>query len=152
MSHFLARSQSCIEHLLASTSTSLINSTLTISGTNYIRIYNQELEALKSFIKSIGKHRTYIDTAFDLDGNNQQKSNSKVVKKESKSFTMVTALVTLFGVGILAAIGFWYYKKKHSKSLPKIKENLPPAIPNVYYVPGFGQIPQHMVPNDHCHQ
>ena len=89
MSHFLARSQSCIEHLLASTSTSLINSTLTISGTNYIRIYNQELEALKSFIKSIGKHRTYIDTAFDLDGNNQQKSNSNVVKKESKSFTMV---------------------------------------------------------------
>ena len=152
MSHFLARSQSCIEHLLASTSTSLINSTLTILGTNYIRIYNQELEALKSFIKSIGKHRTYIDTAFDLDGNNQQKSNSKVVKKESKSFTMVTALVTLFGVGILAAIGFWYYKKKHSKSLPKIKENLPPAIPNVYYIPGFGQIPQHMVPNDHCHQ
>ena len=89
MSHFLARSQSCIEHLLASTSTSLINSTLTISGTNYIRIYNQELEALKSFIKSIGKHRTYIDTAFDLDGNNQQKSNSNVVKKESKSFTIV---------------------------------------------------------------
>ena len=89
MSHFLARSQSCIEHLLASTSTSLINSTLTISGTNYIRIYNQELEALKSFIKSIGKHRTYIDTAFDLDGNNQQKNNSNVVKKESKSFTMV---------------------------------------------------------------
>ena len=90
MSHFLARSQSCIEHLLASTSTSLINSTLTISGTNYIRIYNQELEALKSFIKSIGKHRTYIDTAFDLDGNNQQKSNSNVVvKKESKIFTMV---------------------------------------------------------------
>ena len=152
MSHFLAQSQSCIEHLLASTSTSLINSTLTISGTNYIRIYNQELEALKSFIKSIGKHRTYIDTAFDLDGNNQQKSNSKVVKKESKSFTMVIVLVTLFGVGILAAIGFWYYKKKHSKSLPKIKENLPPAIPNVYYIPGFGQIPQHMVPNDHCHQ
>ena len=152
MSHFLARSQSCIEHLLASTSTSLINSTLTISGTNYIRIYNQELEALKSFIKSIGKHRTYIDTAFDLDGNNQQKSNSKVVKKDSKSFTMVIVLVTLFGVGILAAIGFWYYKKKHSKSLPKIKENLPPAIPNVYYIPGFGQIPQHMVPNDHCHQ
>ena len=155
MSHFLARSQSCIEHLLASTSTSLINSTLTISGTNYIRIYNQELEALKSFIKSIGKHRTYIDTAFDLDGNNQQKSNSKVVKKESKSFAMVIVLVTLFGVGILAAIGFWYYKKKHSKSLPKIKENLPPAIPaipNVYYIPGFGQIPQHMVPNDHCHQ
>ena len=90
MSHFLARSQSCIEHLLASTSTSLINSTLTIRGTNYIRIYNQELEALKSFIKSIGKHRTYIDTAFDLDGNNQQKSNSNVVvKKESKIFTMV---------------------------------------------------------------
>ena len=152
MSHFLARSQSCIEHLLASTSTSLVNSTLTIRGTNYITIYNQELEALKSFIKSIGKHRTYIDTAFDLDGNNQQKSNSKVVKKESKSFTMVIVLVTLFGVGILAAIGFWYYKKKHSKSLPKIKENLPPAIPNVYYIPGFGQIPQHMVPNDHCHQ
>ena len=153
MSHFLARSQSCIEHLLASTSTSLINSTLTIWGTNYIT-YNQELdlEALKSFVKSIGKHRTYIDTAFDLDGNNQQKSNSKVVKKESKSFTMVIVLVTLFGVGILAAIGFWYYKKKHSKSLPKIKENLPPAIPNVYYIPGFGQIPQHMVPNDYYHQ
>lgn len=90
MSHFLARSQSCIEHLLASTSTSLINSTLTIRGTNYITIYNQELEALKSFIKSIGKHRTYIDTAIDLDGNNQQKSNSNVViKKESKIFTMV---------------------------------------------------------------
>ena len=90
MSHFLARSQSCIEHLLASTSTSLINSTLTIRGTNYIRIYNQGLEALKSFIKSIGKHRTYIDTAFDLDGNNQQKSNSNVVvKMESKIFTMV---------------------------------------------------------------
>ena len=84
MSHFLARSQSCIEHLLASTSTSLINSTLTISGTNYIRIYNQELEALKSFIKSIGKHRTYVDTAYDLNGN-----NSNVVKKESKSFTIV---------------------------------------------------------------
>ena len=51
---------------------------------------HQELEALKSFIKSIGKHRTYIDTAFDLDGNNQQKSNSNVVvKKESKIFTMV---------------------------------------------------------------
>ena len=163
MSHFLARSQSCIEHLLASTSTSLINSTLTISGTNYIRtrkwsgtnylrIYNQELEALKSFIKSIGKHRTYIDTAFDLDGNNQQKSTSKVVKKESKSFTMVTALVTLFGVGILAAIGFWYYKKKHSNLPPSIPNNLPRSIPNVYYKPGFGQIHQFMVPNDHYHQ
>ena len=150
MSHFLAQSQSCLEYLLESTSTSLINSTLTIWGTDDIT--NEELEALKSFIKSIGKHRTYIDTAFDLDGNNQQKSNSKVVKKESKSFTMVIVLVMLFGVGILAAIGFWYYKKKHSKSLPKIKENLPPAIPNVYYIPGFGQIPQHMVPNDHCHQ
>ena len=90
MSHFLARSQSCIEHLLASTSTSLINSTLTISGTNYIRIYNQELEALKSFINYIGKHRTYVDTAYDLNGNNQQKRNSNVVvKKESKIFTMV---------------------------------------------------------------
>ena len=150
MLHFLAQSQSCLEYLLESTSTSLINSTLTIWGTDDIT--NEELEALKSFIKSIGKHRTYIDTAFDLDGNNQQKSNSNVVKKESKSFTMVIVLVTLFGVGILAAIGFWYYKKKHSKSLPKIKENLPPAIPNVYYIPGFGQIPQHMVPNDHCHQ
>ena len=151
MLHFLAQSQSCLEYLLESTSTSLINSTLTIWGTDDIT--NEELEALKSFIKSIGKHRTYIDTAFDLDGNNQQKSNSNVVKKESKSFTIVTiVLVTLFGVGILAAIGFWYYKKKHSKSLPKIKENLPPAIPNVYYIPGFGQIPQHMVPNDHCHQ
>ena len=152
MSHFLARSQSCIEHLLASTSTSLINSTLTIRGTNYIRIYNQGLEALKSFIKSIGKHRTYIDTAFDLDGNNQQKSTSKVVKKESKSFTMVTALVTLFGVGILAAIGFWYYKKKHSNLPPSIPNNLPRSIPNVYYKPGFGQIHQFMVPNDHYHQ
>ena len=150
MLHFLAQSQSCLEYLLESTSTSLINSTLTIWGTDDIT--NEELEALKSFIKSIGKHRTYVDTAYDLNGNNQQKSNSKVVKKESKSFTMVTALVMLFGVGILAAIGFWYYKKKHSKSLPKIKENLPPAIPNVYYIPGFGQIPQHMVPNDHCHQ
>ena len=151
MSHFLAQSQSCLEYLLESTSTSLINSTLTIWGTDDIT--NEELEALKSFIKSIGKHRTYVDTAYDLNGNNQQKSNSNVVKKESKSFTIVTiVLVTLFGVGILAAIGFWYYKKKHSKSLPKIKENLPPAIPNVYYIPGFGQIPQHMVPNDHCHQ
>ena len=150
MLHFLAQSQSCLEYLLESTSTSLINSTLTIWGTDDIT--NEELEALKSFIKSIGKHRTYVDTAYDLNGNNQQKSNSKVVKKESKSFTMVIVLVTLFGVGILAAIGFWYYKKKHSKSLPKIKENLPPAIPNVYYIPGFGQIPQHMVPNDYYHQ
>ena len=87
MLHFLAQSQSCLEYLLESTSTSLINSTLTIWGTDDIT--NEELEALKSFIKSIGKHRTYIDTAFDLDGNNQQKSNSNVVKKESKSFTMV---------------------------------------------------------------
>ena len=88
MSHFLAQSQSCLEYLLESTSTSLINSTLTIWGTDDIT--NEELEALKSFIKSIGKHRTYIDTAFDLDGNNQQKSNSNVViKKESKIFTMV---------------------------------------------------------------
>ena len=150
MLHFLAQSQSCLEYLLESTSTSLINSTLTIWGTDDIS--NEELEALKSLIKSIGKHRTYVDTAYDLNGNNQQKSNSNVVKKESKSFTMVIVLVTLFGVSILAAIGFWYYKKKHSKSLPKIKENLPPAIPNVYYIPGFGQIPQHMVPNDHCHQ
>ena len=150
MLHFLAQSQSCLEYLLESTSTSLINSTLTIWGTDDIT--NEELEALKSFIKSIGKHRTYVDTAYDLNGNNQQKSNSKVVKKESKSFTMVIVLVTLFGVGILAAIGFWYYKKKHSKSLLKIKENFPPAIPNVYYIPGFGQIPQHMVPNDYYHQ
>ena len=143
MLHFLAQSQSCLEYLLESTSTSLINSTLTIWGTDDIT--NEELEALKSFIKSIGKHRTYIDTAFDLDGNNQQKSNSNVVKKESKSFTIVTiVLVMLFGVGILAAIGFWYYKKKHS--------NLPPSIPNVNYILRFGQIPQHMVPNDHYHQ
>ena len=87
MSHFLAQSQSCLEYLLESTSTSLINSTLTIWGTDDIT--NEELEALKSFIKSIGKHRTYVDTAYDLNGNNQQKSNSNVVKKESKSFTMV---------------------------------------------------------------
>ena len=143
MSHFLAQSQSCLEYLLESTSTSLINSTLTIWGTDDIT--NEELEALKSFIKSIGKHRTYVDTAYDLNGNNQQKSNSNVVKKESKSYTIVTiVLVTLFGVGILAAIGLWYYKKKHS--------NLPPSIPNVYYIPRLGQIPQHMVPNDHYHQ
>ena len=76
-----------MEYLLESTSTSLINSTLTIWGTDDIT--NEELEALKSFIKSIGKHRTYVDTAYDLNGNNQQKSNSNVVKKESKSFTMV---------------------------------------------------------------
>ena len=87
MLHFLAQSQSCLEYLLESTSTSLINSTLTIWGTDDIT--NEELEALKSFIKSIGKHRTYVDTAYDLNGNNQQKSNSNVVKKESKSFTMV---------------------------------------------------------------
>ena len=123
MSHFLAQSQSCLEYLLESTSTSLINSTLTIWGTDDIS--NEELEALKSFIKSIGKHRTYVDTAYDLNGSNQQKSNSNVVKKESKSFTIVSiVLVTLFGVGILAAIGFWYYKKKHS--------NLPSSKPNVY--------------------
>ena len=77
-----------MEYLLESTSTSLINSTLTIWGTDDIT--NEELEALKSFIKSIGKHRTYVDTAYDLNGNNQQKSNSNVVlKKESKLFTMV---------------------------------------------------------------
>ena len=76
-----------MEYLLESTSTSLINSTLTIWGTDDIT--NEELEALKSFIKSIGKHRTYVDTAYDLNGNNQQKSNSNVVKKESKSFTIV---------------------------------------------------------------
>ena len=87
MLHFLAQSQSCLEYLLESTSTSLINSTLTIWGTDDIT--NEELEALKSFIKSIGKHRTYVDTAYDLNGNNQQKNNSNVVKKESKSFTMV---------------------------------------------------------------
>ena len=87
MLHFLAQSQSCLEYLLESTSTSLINSTLTIWGTDDIT--NEELEALKSFIKSIGKHRTYVDTTYDLNGNNQQKSNSNVVKKESKSFTMV---------------------------------------------------------------
>ena len=82
MLHFLAQSQSCLEYLLESTSTSLINSTLTIWGTDDIT--NEELEALKSFIKSIGKHRTYVDTAYDLNGN-----NSNVVKKESKLFTMV---------------------------------------------------------------
>ena len=87
MLHFLAQSQSCLEYLLESTSTSLINSTLTIWGTDDIT--NEELEALKSFIKSIGKHRTYVDTAYDLNGNNQQKNNSNVVKKESKSFTIV---------------------------------------------------------------
>ena len=87
MLHFLSQSQSCLEYLLESTSTSLINSTLTIWGTDDIT--NEELEALKSFIKSIGKHRTYVDTAYDLNGNNQQKSNSNVVKKESKSFTIV---------------------------------------------------------------
>jgi len=84
---YAAQSQSCLEYLLESTSTSLINSTLTIWGTDDIT--NEELEALKSFIKSIGKHRTYVDTAYDLNGNNQQKSNSNVVKKESKSFTIV---------------------------------------------------------------
>ena len=72
---------------MESTSTPLINSTLTIWGTDDIT--NEELEALKLFIKSIGKHRTFVDTAYDLNGNNQQKSNSNVVKKESKSFTMV---------------------------------------------------------------
>ena len=87
MLHFLAQSQSCLEYLLESTSTSLINSTLTIWGTDDIT--NEELEALKSFIKSIGKHRTYVDTAYDLNGNNQQKSNSNIGNKESKSFTIV---------------------------------------------------------------
>ena len=54
MSHFLARSQSCIEHLLASTSTSLINSTLTIRGTNYITIYNQELSSNLEVFRDVG--------------------------------------------------------------------------------------------------
>ena len=55
-------------------------------------------------------------------------------------------LVTLFGFGILAAIGFWYYKKKCSKPLPK--EDQPSPIPNVYYTTGFGQMPQVMVQNE----
>ena len=90
MSHFPAPSQRAIEYLLDSTDslTTGINSTLTIWGTDDIT--NEELEALKSFINYIGKHRTYVDTAYDLNGNNQQKRNSNVVvKKESKSFTVV---------------------------------------------------------------
>ena len=78
---FLARSQNSLEYLLESTSTPWINSTLTIWGTDDIT--NEELEALKSFIKSIGKHRTYVDTSYDLNG--KQKS----VKKDTKTFTMV---------------------------------------------------------------
>ena len=30
-------------------------------------ISQEEKEALKGFIKSIGKHRVYVDTAYDLD-------------------------------------------------------------------------------------
>jgi len=87
---YAAPSQRAIEYLLDSTDslTTGINSTLTIWGTDDIT--NEELEALKSFINYIGKHRTYVDTAYDLNGNNQQKRNSNVVvKKESKSFTVV---------------------------------------------------------------
>ena len=58
---------------MESTSTPLINSTLTIWGTDDIT--NEELEALNLFIKSIGKHRTFVDTAYDL--------------KESNSFTIL---------------------------------------------------------------
>ena len=82
---FLARSQNSLEYLLESTSTPWINSTLTIWGTDDIT--NEELESLKLFIKSIGKHRTYVDTSYDLNGN--QKSNTNDVKKETKTFTMV---------------------------------------------------------------
>ena len=70
---------------MESTSTPLINSTLTIWGTDDIT--NEELEALKLFIKSIGKHRTFVDTAYDLNGN--QESNTNVVVKESKTFTIL---------------------------------------------------------------
>ena len=70
---------------MESTSTPLINSTLTIWGTDDIT--NEELEALKLFIKSIGKHRTFVDTAYDLNVN--QKSNTNVVVKESKTFTIL---------------------------------------------------------------
>ena len=30
-------------------------------------ISQEEIEALKAFIVSIGKHRVYVDTAYDLD-------------------------------------------------------------------------------------
>ena len=61
----LAQSRRNLEYLLDSTSTPLINSTLTIWGTDDIS--NEELQALKEFIQIIGKYRTYVDTAYDLN-------------------------------------------------------------------------------------
>ena len=65
MLHFIAPSQTTLEYLLDSTSTSSINSTLTIWGNN--NITKDQLEALNSFVNYIGKHRTYVDTVYDLN-------------------------------------------------------------------------------------
>ena len=61
----IAKSKEAIQYLLDQTSTSQLNSTLTIWGTD--NISQEEIEALKAFIIDIGKERVYVDTAYDLN-------------------------------------------------------------------------------------
>ena len=61
---FAAASYDVIKYLLDATSTSTVNTTLTVWGTDPIT--DEELEALKGFIQTVGKDRVYVDTAYDL--------------------------------------------------------------------------------------
>ena len=61
---FAAASIDVIKYLLDTTSTSTVNTTLTVWGTDSIT--DEELEALKTFIQTVGKDRVYVDTAYDL--------------------------------------------------------------------------------------
>ena len=59
---FAAASYDVIKYLLESTSTSTVNTTLTVWGSDSIT--DEELEALERFIQTVGKDRVYVDTAY----------------------------------------------------------------------------------------
>ena len=84
MLHFLAPSQENLKYLLDKTSTSSTNSTLTIWGNN--NITKDQLEALNGFVNYIGKHRTYVDTVYDLNDSSVSCDSSGI---ESKTYTML---------------------------------------------------------------
>ena len=86
-----AKSQAIIEYLLDQSSTSELNSTLTLWGTD--NISQEAIEEIKIFIEAIGKQRVYVDTAYDL--NSLQSIDESTVSK-FPSWSQISELFLAF--------------------------------------------------------
>ena len=59
-------------------------------------ISQEEIEALKAFIVSIGKHRVYVDTAYDLDPLEIEDTKNEGNTKKINIFVLAVILIQQF--------------------------------------------------------